>query len=114
MQLNAQHARPGQWAHKRSSEVRGALTRVKDYELDVVKFSTMMQGSEIRVKLGNNMIEVVREFCYLSDVVGSSSDVQSLVTVIISAGWRKFSEMSHILCGRVLSLKLKGRCIYLV
>jgi len=60
------------------------------------------------VKLGNDMIEV-QKFCYLGDVVGSSGDVQSSVTARKRAGWRKFSEMSQVLCGRVLSLKLKGR-----
>ena len=61
------------------------------------------------MKLGNDEIEVVKEFCYLGDVVGSSGDVQNAVTARIRAGWRKFSEMSQVLCGRVLSLKLKGR-----
>jgi len=42
------------------------------------------------------MIEVVQEFYYLSDVVGSSGDVQSSLTTRIRAGWRKFSEMSQI------------------
>jgi len=57
------------------------------------------------------MIEVDQEFLYLSDAVGSSDDVQSRVMARICAGWRKFSEMPLILCGRVLSLKLK-RCLY--
>jgi len=55
------------------------------------------------------MIEVVQEFCYSGDVVGSSEDVQSSVTARIRAGWRKFSELSQVLCWIVLSLKLKGR-----
>jgi len=55
------------------------------------------------------MIEVVQEFYYLGDVAGSSSDVQSSVTARIRAGWQTFSELSQVLCGIVLSLKLKGR-----
>jgi len=58
------------------------------------------------VKLGNDMIEVIPKFCYLHDVVGSSGDVQSTVMGKRRVGWRKFSEMSQALCGRVLSLKL--------
>jgi len=74
--------------------------------VDAVKVSTM----EVKyVKLGNDIIEVVQEFCYLGDVVGSSGDAQSSVTARIRAGWRKFIELSQVLCGRVLSLKLKGR-----
>jgi len=54
------------------------------------------------------MIEVVQEFCYLGDIVGRSGDVQSSVMTRIRAGWQKFSELSQVLCGRVLLLKLKG------
>jgi len=50
-------------------------------------------------KLGNDMIEVVQEFCYLSGVVVSSGCVQSTAMARIRAGWRKFSEMSQVLCG---------------
>jgi len=64
------------------------------------------------------MIEVVQEFFYLSDIVGSSGDVQSSGMAIIRAGWQKFSDMSQVLCGRVPSLKLKHRlyksCIRIV
>jgi len=53
------------------------------------------------VKLVNDMIEVVQEFCYLGNVVGSSGDIQSSVTSTIHAGWRKFSELSQVLCGEL-------------
>jgi len=43
------------------------------------------------VKLGNDVIEVIQEFCYLNDVVGNSGDVKSSVTARICASWRKFS-----------------------
>jgi len=56
------------------------------------------------------MIEVVQKFCYLGDVA-SSGDVQISVTTRIRAGWRKFSELSQVLCGRVLLLKLKIDCV---
>jgi len=55
------------------------------------------------------MIKVDLEFCYLDDVVRSSGDVQSSVTVRIHVCWQKFSEMSQVLCGGAPSLKLKGR-----
>jgi len=78
--------------------------------VDVVKG---LHNDEEEVKyviLGNDITEVIQEFCYLGDVVGSTSgDVQSSVTASVRAGWRKFSKLSQVLCGRVLSLKLKGR-----
>jgi len=43
------------------------------------------------VKLGNDMIKVIQEFCYLGDVVGSSGDVQSSVMARIHVGWQKLN-----------------------
>jgi len=40
--------------------------------------------------------------------LGINGDAQSSVTARVRAGWRKFSEMSQVLCGRVLPWKLKG------
>jgi len=95
--------------HKRCSGVHGALTRVKDYKCGHCKGIHQDEDEAKSVKLDNDVIEVVQEFRYLGDVVGSGGGVQSAVTARIRAGWRKFSEMSQVLCGRVLSLKLKGR-----
>jgi len=50
------------------------------------------------IKLGNDIIEVVQEFCYLGDITGRSGDVQSSVTARIRVGWRKFSELFQVLC----------------
>jgi len=41
---------------------------------------------EVKYIIGNDMIEVVQEFCYMRDVVESSGDVQSLETARIRAG----------------------------
>jgi len=80
---------------------------VKDSECGCCK--DFHDNEEVKyIKLGNDTIEVIQEFCYSGDVVGSSSDVQSSVMARICAGWRKFSEVSFVR-GRVLSLKLKGR-----
>ena len=64
---------------------------------------------EPTVKLGEHEVEVVTEFCYLGDMLSCDGDVGRAVTTRIRAGWRKFRELSSVLCGRVLSLKLKGR-----
>lgn len=98
------------WVHKRCSGVCGALTGVKDYECGPCKGVQIQDVDDGKtVKLGNDEIELVQEFCYLGDVIGSSGDVQSTVIARIRAGWRKFTELSQVLCGRVLSLKMKGR-----
>jgi len=50
----------------------------------------MMKKSKVVFKLGNDMIEVVQEFHYLGNVVGSNGDIQSSVMARICADWRKF------------------------
>jgi len=60
---------------KLCSGFRGALTRVKDYECGRCKGLHNDEEEMKYVKLGNDMIAVVQEFCYLSEVVGSSEVV---------------------------------------
>jgi len=50
---------------------------VKDYDCGRCKGLHDDEEEVKHVKLGNDMIEVVEEFCYLGDVVGSSEDIQS-------------------------------------
>jgi len=63
------------WVHKRRSEIRDALTRVKYYECGCCKGFHNDKEEVKYIKLGNDMIEVVQEFCYLGGVVGSIGDV---------------------------------------
>jgi len=97
------------WVHKRCSRVRGALTRVKDYECGRCKG---LHNDEEEVKC-MDMIEVVQEFCCLGDIiVGGGGDVWGSVKCVLTGmcvGWQNYGELSQVLCGRVLSLKLRGR-----
>jgi len=68
---------------------------VKDYECGRCKGFHDDEEKVKYVKLGNDMIEVVQEFCYFGNVVESSGDVQSSMTARINAGWRKFSCLQY-------------------
>ena len=61
-----------------------------------------------KVKLGNNEVEIVKEFCYLGDML-ETGGVEVAVTARVRAGWRKFKEISSMLCGRDVSMKIKGQ-----
>jgi len=61
---------------------------VKDYECGHCKGFHNDEEELKYLKLGNDMIEVVQDICYLGDVVGSSGDVQSSVMARIRAVWR--------------------------
>jgi len=81
---------------------------VKDYDCGCCKGFHDDEEEVKYVKLENDMIEEVQEFCCLGDAVGSSGDVQSLVTARICASWRKFSELSQVLCGRVVMYRYQN------
>ena len=58
---------------------------------------------EESVVLGGDKIEKVKRFCYLEDVLSAGGGAQAAVTARIRSAWRKFRDISNILCGRVLS-----------
>jgi len=47
------------------------------------------------LKLGNDMIEVIKEFCCLGGVVESSGDNQQWWLEYDCVGWQKFNVMSQ-------------------
>ena len=59
-----------------------------------------------KVKLGSDEVDIVKEFCYLGDML--ETGVEVAVTARVRAGWRKFKEISGMLCGRDVSTKIKG------
>lgn len=97
-----------QWIHKRCSGVNGSLLNVTSYECAVCKGDVVLEETEKTVQFGDDVIEVVDEFCYLGDMLCRDGDVRRATTTRIRAGWKKFRELWGVLCGRRLSLKLKG------
>ena len=97
------------WIHKRCSGVCGKLSGLLDYLCCRCKSGRDDEDCEKTVKFGRDEIEVVKEFCYLGDMLGQDGDVRRAVTARIRAGWKKFRELSGTLCGKILSSKLKGR-----
>ena len=65
--------------------------------------------NEKYVKLASDEMEIVKEFRYLVDRIGKDDITNRAVTSRIRAGWRKFKELSDILCGKTLSRRLKKR-----
>ena len=80
-----------------------------NYECDRCKGLTNDEEDMKYVKLGRDEIEVIKEFCYLGDMIGGDDSTSRAVTARMRAGWRKFKELSGALCTRMLSHRLKGR-----
>ena len=101
------------WVHKRCSGIKGSLLKQKDsfrcrkclgqvqddsYEIEKVK----------DVTVGADRIEAVDRFCYLGDMIDGKGDADAAVTARIRSGWKKFRDMSGVLCRKGMSLRMKG------
>ena len=99
------------WVHKRCSGVKGSLQRVEHNfvcRACLGRTSDNDNGLMTEVVLDGDNLETVSEFCYLGDLVTREGGTEAAVTARISAGWRKFRELSGVLCGRGVSNRLKG------
>ena len=56
---------------------------------------------------GDN-IEVVDRFSYLGDVISTEGGAQEAVTSRTRSAGKKFKEVSNVICGRSISLKVRG------
>ena len=59
------------------------------------------------LSLGGDNIEVVDRFSYLGDVISTEGGAQKAVTSRIRSTWKKFKEVSSVICGRSISLKVR-------
>ncbi|XP_046858677.1 uncharacterized protein LOC124452133 [Xenia sp. Carnegie-2017] len=94
------------WVYGRCSGVRGALTRVTDFEC-----RTCRSGGRVaieRFEPGDVSLEGVSEFKYLGDVLNDGGGCEQAVRNRVQAAWCSFRELSGMLCGKSTSLKQKG------
>jgi len=98
------------WVHKRCFNLQDRVKMVVSF---VCKrcLHLVHANCDKRVTLDGDDLEVVGRFPYLGDVLSSVVGVQEAVTARIRSGWKKFKEISGLLCKRGLSLKMK-RTIY--
>ena len=99
----------GGWVHKRCSRVRGSLVRVVGFVCKRCCDDLVEVDQEEKVKLGSDEVEIVKEFCYLGDMLETEGGVEAAVAARVRVGWRKFMEISGMLCGRDVSMKIKGQ-----
>ena len=60
------------------------------------------------ITLDGDNIEVVDRCSYLGDVISTEGDAQEAVTSRIRSAWKKFKEVSNVICERSISLKVRG------
>ena len=97
------------WVHKRCTSIEGSLANVRGFHCaKCLRVITDSVDEATSVRLRTDTVEVVKEFCYLGDILCTEGDVSSAVTGRIQSGWKKFKEVSRMLCTKHVSLKLKG------
>ena len=100
----------GHWIHKACSGVKGRLLDDPDF---VCRRCTNelppSPGPEFTEVLHNGeSLEVVQEFCYLGDVIGSSGGCYDAITARMKSAWKSFRELLPILSNRAISFRNRG------
>ena len=68
----------------------------------------LFEDEDKMITLVGDNIEVVDRFSYLGDVISTKKGAQEAVTSRIRSAWKKFKEVSNVICGRSISLKVRG------
>ena len=96
------------WVHKRCSGVHGSLTQVKDFTCKKCIPGVLFEDEDKMITLDDDNIEIEGRFSYLGDVISMEGGAQEAVTSRIRLAWKKFEEVSNVVCGRSISLKVIG------
>ena len=96
------------WVHKRCFRVHGSLTHERDFTCKKCIPGVLFEDEDKMITLDGDNIEVMDRFSYLGDVSSTEGGVQKAVTSRIRSAWKKFKEVSNVVCGRSISLKVRG------
>ena len=96
------------WVYKRCSGVRRSLTQEKDLTCKNCILGVLFEDEDKMITLDGDNIEVVDRFSYLGDVIITEGGAQEAVTSRIRPAWKKFKDVSNVICGRSISLKVRG------
>ena len=100
------------WVHKRCSGVKGSLTKVDG----VFECKTCVNGKDDESEAEEMMeegVEKVESFFYLGDCISAAGGCRRAVTarVRLRAGWKKFRDLSGILCGKGWTLNIERKTL---
>ena len=98
------------WIHRKCSGISGKLRA--DLQFVCKRCKGEITDSAVfpaSVMYSGGSLEVVENFCYLGDMLGSEEGVERSVITMVGTAWRKFRELLSLLTSRVLSLQVRGR-----
>ena len=68
----------------------------------------LFENKDKMISLDGDNIEGVDSFSYLGDVISTEGGAQEALTSRIRSPLKKFKEVSNVVCGRSISLKVRG------
>jgi hypothetical protein len=98
------------WTHKKCSGVKESLASLKTpFVCKVCTAGKVDNEVCAGIKVGDDTFERVGKFSYLEDTINANTSAESASVARTRCAWQKFRELSPILTGKHISLKIKGR-----
>ena len=97
------------WCHGRCSGLR--VVRVDpNFRCPACTGQVMREeADDDALQIDGEVVEEVREFCYLGDLLDTEGSVERTVRMRVAAAWRKWREISSLLLNKAIPLKYRGR-----
>ena len=96
------------WIHQRCSGLQGPLENTPNFKCRTCVLPRNDNDNMKKIRLGDSEYDLVDEFCYLGDMLGSGGGSEASSVLRVRCGWKKFRELLPLLTCRVFSLKRKG------
>lgn len=99
------------WVHRKCSRIKGSLQAASaTFSCSKCLTTAHAPATHVGLDIGNGQVlERVRQFCYLGDTLNADGGAHSAVTARVRCAWKKFRELSPILTCPGASLRLKGK-----
>ena len=97
------------WIHRRCSGIQGRIRPDPNFKCKTCRGTNVAATQVIQeVILGGQSLEIVKNFCYLGDMVGQAGGCSDAVSTRVRSAWGKFRDLLPILTNRGIALKTRG------
>ena len=104
-----------QWVHARYSRVKGSLKNVESSFIcrrckrelcETRQVNSQVNG--LHTCIDGHEYEIIDKLCYLGDMLSQEGSCEHAILKRIQTGWLKFRELSGLLIGKGMSVRVKG------
>ena len=98
-----------QWVHARCSRVKGSLKKIESSFICKRCRGELSETRQVNgLHIDGDEYEIVDKLCYLGDMLSQEGGCEHAILKRIQTGWLKFRELSGLLIGKGMSLRVKG------